>query len=237
MGRCHILPLKSSKIKVAMGHLTREQKYTIDVMLKNGSGISEIAEAIGKDRSVVYREIARNKDKRSGEYKWELADRKYLLRMEEKPKYKRFTEDIRTRVDELIKEDYSPEQIVGVNRKNGQATVSHETIYQYVWEDKKAGGTLYEHLRSRGKRYRKRGSKKDNRGIIKNRTSIDQRPPDVEKRNQFGDLEGDLVIGKNHKSVLVTLNDRSSGMLKMKKINSKNAKEVADALADLIDEW
>src|SRR5699024_5571171 len=70
-----------------------------------------------------------------------------------------------------------------------------------------------------------------------NRTSIDQRPPDVEKRNQFGDLEGDLVIGKNHKSVLVTLNDRSSGMLKMKKINSKNAKEVADALADLIDGW
>lgn len=50
-------------------------------------------------------------------------------------------------------------------------------------------GTLHEHLRTRGKRYRKRGAAKDSRGIIRGRVDIDQRPSIVQKRTRFGDLE------------------------------------------------
>lgn len=220
-----------------MGHLTKEQRYTIGVLLERGESKSEIAEAIGKDRSVVHREIERNKDGRSGKYSANLAERKYRKRIKEKPRHRRFTEEIKARVNELLKDEFSPEQITGRCSKDGEKMVSHESIYQYVWADKRANGTLHTHLRRKGRRYRKRGAAKDSRGIIKNRISIEKRPKSVEEKNRFGDLEGDLIIGHNHKQAIVTLNDRSSGMLKMKKVKSKEASEVEKALTELASEW
>ena len=55
---------------------------------------------------------------------------------------RRFKDDVRKKVDEMILMDYSPEQIVGVCRKQGIKMVSHETIYQYIWWDKAHGGTV-----------------------------------------------------------------------------------------------
>jgi len=67
--------------------------------------------------------------------------------------------------------------------------------------------------------------------------SIEQRPESVEKRNKFGDLEGDLIIGKNHHQAIVTINDRSTGMLKMGKVKSKDAEEVKEVIVSLLDDW
>jgi len=168
-----------------MSHLTVEQRYTIEVMKSNGYKQKDIAKAIGKDRSVVSRELKRNCDRRSGEYRHDLAQRKYHERQREKPKSIRFTPGVQRAVEELLRQDYSPEQVVGTLRKRDENTVSTERIYQYVWADKKRGGTLHAHLRSQGKRYRKRGSAKDNRGVIKNRVGIEHRPEVVEKRDRL----------------------------------------------------
>ena len=65
-------------------------------------------------------------------------------------------------------------------------------------------------LRIQGKRYRARGSSKDNRGRIKNAVSIDEKPEIVEEKSRMGDWEIDTVIGKNHKQVLVTIVERKS---------------------------
>lgn len=78
---------------------------------------------------------------------------------------------------------------------------------------------------------------KDCRGIVKDRISIEQRPQIVEKRSRFGDLKADLIIGKNHKQAIVTVNDRASGMLKMKKVESKQAYLVANAINEIVEEW
>lgn len=220
-----------------MRQITKEQRYTISVMLKQGVKPKDIAEFIGKDKSSIYREINRNKDNRNGAYKFELAEKKCRERHKIKPKRKRFTAEIKAKVVELITDDYSPEQVVGFCKSEGIACVSHETIYQYIWEDKRQKGNLHIHLRRQGRKYRKRGAVKDNRGIIKGRIDIDKRPSIVEKRIRFGDLEVDLIIGANHKSVIVTINDRASGVLKMKKVNSKNAKLVAQAIKELLEEW
>ena len=69
-----------------MGHLTKEQRYTIFVMKQQGCKINFIASAIGKDKSVVSRELKRNCDKRSGQYNVDLAQRKYEKRMQKKRK-------------------------------------------------------------------------------------------------------------------------------------------------------
>jgi IS30 family transposase len=220
-----------------MAHLTKEQRYVISCLLAKDKRQKEIADIIGKDKSVISREIKRNKDQRSGLYKDDLAIRKYIARQKDKPKHKRFTPEIKKHVDALLKEDYSPEQIVGVSKEQGIDCVSHERIYQYVWLDKKNNGELHTHLRRKGRRYRKRGNKKDSRGIIKNRVIIDKRPSIVEDRTRFGDLEVDLIIGKNHNQAILTVNDRASGMLKMKKVKSKESKVVTNAIVEILDDW
>ena len=106
-------------------------------MLQQGKSHSEIAASIAKDKSVISREIVRNKDQRSGVYSHDLAHRKYAQRQKRKPKKKRFTLRIQFHVETLLKEDYSPEQIVGISIKEGIDCVSHERIYQHVWKDKK----------------------------------------------------------------------------------------------------
>ena len=140
-------------------------------------------------------------------------------------------------VKELIEADFSPDQVVGILKKEGKDIVSTESIYQYIWKDKKDGGSLYLHLRNQGKRYRKRGASKDSRGIIKNRIPIEKRPGIVDKRVRFGDIEVDLIIGKNHNQAILTINDRASGVLKMTKVKSKEANVVTLAMNTLLEDW
>jgi IS30 family transposase len=206
-------------------------------MLKKGCTLKEIADLIGKDKSVISREINRNKDLRSGEYRHDLAQKKYIGRLVGKPKAILLTTEVMDYVKEYLKEDYSPEQIVGMAKKDGKACVSHERIYQHVWKDKKQGGNLYLHLRTQGKRYRDRGSSKDRRGIITGRVDIAKRPPEVEDRDRLGDLEIDTIIGRNHQGAIITINDRASGMLKMIKVKSREADLVARKTIKALKEW
>ena len=217
-----------------MSHLTSSQRYTIATMKSKGYSQKVIAELIGKDKSVVSRELKRNSDLRSGEYRSDLADRKYAERQKTKRKKRYFTEAIKAEVNIGLERKLSPEQIVGLAKKEGRDCVSPERIYQYIWADKKQGGNLYEHLRTRGKKYRKRGNSKDKRGKIKDRIDIDKRPPIVEQRERFGDFEIDTIIGKNHKGAVVTINDRATGLLKMRKLDSKNAEILADKTIEIL---
>ena len=101
-----------------MSHLTKEQRYTIFVMKQQGFRNNQIANVIGKDKSVISRELKRNCDKRSGQYRAELAQRKYERRMKEKPKLIKFTKELCRLVETMLKEDYSPEQNLNDKRSN-----------------------------------------------------------------------------------------------------------------------
>lgn len=217
-----------------MSHLTVEQRYEISALCVAGHTQSFIAKQIGKDKSVISRELKRNADGRSGRYKADLAQRKYAERVRGKPKIIRLTTDVQNRIRDYLDMDYSPEQIAGVCKKEGLAMVSHERIYQYIWADNKQGGRLYEHLRTQGKRYRKRGASKDRRGIIKGRVGIEHRPQRVEEKEHFGDLEIDTIIGKNHQGAIVTINDRALGILRMKKVETRHAELIHQATIELL---
>ncbi len=217
-----------------MKHLTDKQRYTISVMNKLGYKQSEIAIAVEKDKSTISRELKRNCDKRSGKYDWQLAQRKYETRQEQKPKHIRFTDEVKELVNSWIAEDYSPEQISGRAKLEGKKCVSHERIYQYIWEDKKHKGELYKHLRRNGRHYRKRGNMKDSRGLIKNRVSIDERPEIVDKKERFGDFEIDTIIGKNHKGAILTINDRWSSIVWIQKLTGKQAVPLSEKTIETI---
>ncbi len=97
-----------------MSQLTKAQRYTISVMRKQNFPMGEIAAAIGKHKSTISRELRRNCDGRSGRYDADLAQRKCERRQKGKPHRVRFTEEVRLRVEAMLREDYSPDRLWGV---------------------------------------------------------------------------------------------------------------------------
>ncbi len=132
-------------------------------------------------------------------------------------------------IDKRLCEDWSPEQISGTMDEDLSIRVSHESIYQYIWADKKAGGDLYKHLRIAGtKKRRKTRGNQDWRGRIPDRVDIDQRPACVDKKERVGDWEADLISGARHKGFLVTLVERKHKYTVIGHVNHKTAQNVQD---------
>lgn len=219
-----------------MSHLSYKQRYSIEVLLKAGKSQTEIGKIISVDKSVISREIKRNRDERNGAYKAVLAQKKYDTRLNSKPKHTKLNAELYSEIKDLIKQDYSPEQVSGVLKKMGKEAILHEWIYQLIWRDKRQKGDLYTHLRRKGRRYRKRGSSKDYKGQIIGRVGIEKRPKEANNRSEFRHLEVDTIIGQNHKGAIITLNDRASGMLWVGKVTTRDAQSIKIKLSQMLDE-
>jgi transposase, IS30 family len=220
-----------------MSHLTLEQRYTIEVLHQENYSQTEISKRLGRNKSVICNELKRNSDLRNGVYKAELAQKKTDNRHRKKNKIIYFTDEVKKLVDAGLLEDYSPEQIVGLARKRGLNCVSHECIYQYIWKDKKAHGELYKKLRTQGKNYRKRGAAKDKRGQIIGRVPMSERPKIVDEKQRIGDLEIDLIVGAEQSGYLLTINDRATSISLITKLETKDAKEVQEAILKKLRSW
>ena len=99
--------------------------------------------------------------------------------------------------------------------------ISHETIYSYVWRDKKRGGKLYRHLRQPFKR-RKRYGSYERRGRVTGKRHISERPPAVESRSEIGHWEMDTVIGAPDGHCVVSLVERVLGAVLIGKLRRRN---------------
>ena len=211
--------------------LTSEQRYTISVLLQNRTKQKEIAKAINVSPSTVSREIRRNSGVR-GRYNWETAQANAVQTKRRKPGNHSINKDVMEEARHLlVTEQWSPEQISGVLAKDGKY-ISHETIYRMIRKDKAEGGTLYKHCRHKLKRRaRPVGSR---RISIPNRTSISERPAEVDGK-RFGDFEMDTIVGRGNHGAIVTLIERSTNMLFMRKLKKgKNAKELARTVIHLL---
>ena len=134
-----------------MSHLTKEQRYTIARMLQAGYAKKDICTAIGKDKSVLSRELKRNSSKR-GCYSAESAQTYANERKERFRRKRKFTETIKKHViKHLTEEQWSPEQIVGDAKRRGIDMVSCERIYQFIRKDKSDGGSLWKQCRHQQK--------------------------------------------------------------------------------------
>ena len=211
--------------------LTSEQRYTISVLLSKGLKKKEIAEAIGVSNSTITRELQRNSSKR-GVYKWEIAQKQAEKRSKRTPGNRAISKAIWSSVKHyLVDEQWSPEQISGYLAKDG-IKISHETIYAWIREDKRNRGTLYKHLRHRLKHRKKYVGA--GRSCIINRKSIHERPAEADGK-RFGDLEMDTIVGPNNQQAIVTLVDRNTNMLFMKKLKyGKDAKNLALTVIEML---
>ena len=214
-------------------HLSQEERYQIYAFLKAEKTICEIAEELNRETSTISREIARNAGGRG--YRPKQAHEMATKRKAEAPKAIKMTPVIVGTIEAMIKKEWSPEQVSGRLLKEEGISISHETIYKHLLTDKEMGGDLYKHLRCQKLRKKRYGSNpSSNRGQIKDRVSIDDRPEVVDKKERVGDWEGDTIIGKNHKGAIVTLVDRKSKKTLMAKVDTKDSKSVAKAINRLL---
>ena len=210
-------------------HLTQVERYQISAFLKSGKSIKEIAKQLGRDKSTLYREVNRNKGLRG--YRPHQAHEKAVDRLQNSHRHIKITQKVIHKIESFLRDRWSPEQISGYLREKG-LFISHESIYQHILKDKKSGGHLYKFLRCQRKRKKRYGTRRfDKRGQIKNRVSIDKRPKIVDKKIRIGDLEGDLMIGGNHRGALVTLVDRCSKKTNIVKIEFKRSEAVLHAIS------
>jgi IS30 family transposase len=210
----------------------RSQLYALD---KTDITQAKIALQLGVNQSSISRELKRNTGKRG--YRPKQAHDKALLRKKETVKSRVMTAEMVDKISGLLKELWSPEQISGMlkNDVNETLSVSHETIYKFIWSDKANGGELYKFLRRKAKKYTSRcKDKQAGRGFIKDRIGIEKRPSVVDERSRVGDWEIDLVIGKGHSGALLTIVERVTSYTVTKRIFDKSARTVTDATIKLL---
>ncbi|SNT70455.1 IS30 family transposase [Psychrobacter sp. LV10R520-6] len=205
-------------------HLSLGERYQIYALKGANHRIKFIAGKLNRSPSTISREIRRNRSLRG--YRAKHAHTEAKARHANNA----FTivSSVWDWVVAKLKLQWSPEQIAGVH-----GGISHMSIYRYLWTDKKQGGGLWQHLRRKAKPYRQRLTA-ETRGRINDRVSIHERPQMVEDRSRIGDWEADTIIGQNHKQAIVTLVERKTGLVKMKRVTKKSAHLVADAMVNLL---
>lgn len=215
-----------------MGHkqLTQEQRYHIYGLWKSGLNQVEMAKALGVHKSTICREFKRNTRWNGyfpGQAQWFRDNRRRTTRT-----YYKFNDQIKEFVKEKILKKWSPEQISGYAKKHGIFSISHERIYQFLLKDKKEGGKLYLQLRHQNRKYKKRYGHPRNRGPIKDRIFIDDRPKIVDSKQRVGDWEIDTVIGKNRQNAIVTIVERVTKKCVFKKVANRKPAVVGRAIID-----
>jgi IS30 family transposase len=194
--------------------LSTEERYEIAAMRRQHVGIAKMAEHLGRHRSTLYREVKRNQSVHDSCYRPSHAVEKASGRQHRSRRNWRYGPVAFVPVEALIRKRLSPEQIVGRRQLEGQAVMSHETIYRWIWADKRCGGTLWRHLRGARKRRRKRYGQYDSRGRLAGKKLIEQRPAVVASRGRIGDWEMDTVHGRG-KACVVTLVERKTGLVRI----------------------
>ena len=215
--------------------ITFAERYTLGVLRKQGLSAAAIARTLGRHRSTILREVSRNCKACDGGYRPQLANWYALGRRWRSRRNRRFSAADLAVVQALLGQQWSPEQIAGRLRREGRLQISHETIYRYIWADKRQGGTLHTHLRGARKRCRKRYGTYDSRGRLAGKRPITARPAVVATRTRIGDWEADTILGpEGQRPCLLSLVERKTGYLVLGKLAARTTMEVNRRAAQLI---
>ena len=215
-------------------HVSRDERGKIMFMSRWGKSNSEIAALLGRHRSTILRELRRNVSQYDSCYTDESAQIRAVRRRERASNRGRLRDaDIRTYVKEKLKACWSPELIAGRIRLDlSDSRVSHETIYQYIYhlelpERQEYIGYLARSHRRRRHRGTGRGQRKSR---IPNRISIADRPKAVALRKQMGHWEGDSLVSSRNTTVLYSLVERRTRLVKLVRVRGRDGKRTAVAI-------
>lgn len=213
--------------------ITTTERKVIAKMRQKRVSLRGIAGMLGRNVSSISREIRRNLSC-DGNYRVITAQERTNARRRNSRKKPQFTKEQFGPVVVLLKEDWSPEQISNVLRMFRVLHISHETIYRYIRKNRRKGGIWWKHLRHSRKKRRKRYGGRDSRGVMWGKRQLEERPAGAVNRSRLGHYEIDTVLGKGSKNCILTLVDRKTGYLFIRKLKNRTTAEANSALIGLL---
>lgn len=224
-------------------HLSILEREKLQELLWQKKSIRYIAEELNRSPSSISRELRRNNPVRTSIYTPRIAQEKAIKKRSCRGRYERLKNDVvRSYVISHLKLGYSPEQISGTIKQDNIGNISHEAIYQYIYNQIHRNGYGYvkpckedlrPYLRRKQKRRTHHGLRKTTKLERISGKSIDIRPHVVETRRRLGDWEGDTVESCDHKPGINTLVDRKSGYVLITKVKDKSSSSTVEAMKRL----
>ena len=201
-------------------------------MKQAGKTQNEIAQAVGCSQGTISKELSRNRSKRG--YRPSQAQRLATERKTQKRTRPRVMVGmIKDEVEARLRIKHSPDQI-SKSLVLRDLYVSHETIYQHLANDRKAGGDLSLNLRINGRRRYRRRSKIGRGEKIPNRVDIEKRPAVVSRRKRYGDWEADLIQGGAGSGFLLSVYERKSRIGRLHRLPDKSSAETMKAIVTVL---
>lgn len=212
--------------------LCAENRKVIANMKQAGKTQNEIAQAVGCSQGTISKELSRNRSKRG--YRPSQAQRLATERKTQKRTRPRVMVGmIKDEVEARLRIKHSPDQI-SKSLVLRDLYVSHETIYQHIANDRKAGGDLSLNLRINGRRRYRRRSKIGRGEKIPNRVDIEKRPAVVSRRKRYGDWEADLIQGGAGSGFLLSVYERKSRIGRLHRLPDKSSAETMKAIVTVL---
>lgn len=204
--------------------------------------LTDIAKRLGRKTSTISREVKSNGG--YGAYRATSASRRAKAQASSRHMdHRKLDKDTRLRAYVLknLKRQWSPDQIAKTMKKeyplDESMRISPETIYAYIYilPRGELKQTLIQALRQERAYRRKRKTpaqkEQEHRGKIADMLSIEERPKEVADRVIPGHWEGDLIIGKNKRSAIGTLVERTTRYTIIVPLKAKDAPSVRKAYA------
>jgi IS30 family transposase len=210
------------ELHMSYTHLSQDERYQIQHLCGGGFSAREIGAQLERAATTISRELRRNQGD-ADKYHAHAARRQSAKRRHATSAQARILPEQWVAVEaRLMAEQWSPVQIASA------ASISHERIYQHIAADRQRGGKLWLHLRCRKQRRRHRCGTPRQRQRFHGRR-IAERPAIVESLKRAGDGERDTIVG-NGLARVVTLVDRKSGLLQMRRVPNGEADTVMRAI-------
>jgi len=221
--------------------LSSEERDLLSVLLAEGAKVREIARELGRDPSSISREARRNSSVVHGKYLGSRAQGRAEQRRRVASRRERIRNPkVRKFVEEHLAKQWSPEQIAGRAKRKRVGKVSHETIYQYIYEqgDLKRRKELIACLRrAHRKRKPRRAGRHDRRGKIPNRTPLSERPAEAATRRRKGHWEGDTMVSRQSKAALKVMVDRKTRLTRIKRVPRRTKELVTAATVAILKDY
>lgn len=215
--------------------LSTEEREKLFELRQSQQSIAQIALAMGRHRSTIWRELKRN-EAPPGYYVPDTAHHQALSRRKRGSRIDRHA-DLKDFIQtKLCCHYWTPEQIAGYikNRQKELPSVSHETIYAWLYSKAQLKEKLWKFLPRHKARRGLRKSKGTSQSRIPDRVSIHQRPPVGRKRKIFGHWEADLVSFRKNADHILVLRERKTMFTQSSRLPSKKALPTAAATIDLL---
>jgi transposase, IS30 family len=218
-------------------HLTQKERFYIEKRRADGVNQASIARELELPRSTISRELRRNTDSDfNGVYSCRRAE---TLARDRRHKplpdnaFHHLEPQTQGFIRQALSTHTSPEVISGRLHLEFGISVSKNSLYRYIHQERQAGGDLYQKLPHRGKRYNYHTGQSP-RGPIPNRVGIEHRPAEADLKQQPGHFEIDTIFGKDQKSFLLTVVDKAVKMVIIRKLSNKRAETVVAAFRDIV---